>query len=150
MSQTIVIHVELFMSLESFPCIWVYQLGLRLFWVTTCKLLIIQPFCQWKWHKIEIKTILEFWGILGVIQSCQQVRFNKVYSTIFKAKVWKILMFEWILLLEFQKNYKNWVWKEKISWALNMFTLPNLEFFILRMFKINNVFTHLGQWDKLH
>jgi len=27
--------------------------------------------------------------------------------------VWKVLIFEWILLLETQKNCKNWVWKEK-------------------------------------
>jgi hypothetical protein len=34
--------------------------------------------------------------------------------TIFKAKVWKILIFERILLLEIQTNCKNWVWKENL------------------------------------
>ncbi len=31
---------------------------------------------------------------------------------IFRTKVWKLLFFEWILLLEIQTNCKNWVWKE--------------------------------------
>jgi hypothetical protein len=34
----------------------------------------------------------------------EQVRFNRVYFTIFRAKVWKILIFEWILLLEIAKK----------------------------------------------
>jgi hypothetical protein len=42
-----------------------------------------------------------------------QVRFNIVYFTIFKAKVWKILIFECILLLEIETNCKNCVWKGK-------------------------------------
>jgi len=32
---------------------------------------------------------------------------------ILRAKVCKILSFEWILLLEIQTNCENWVWKEK-------------------------------------
>jgi hypothetical protein len=31
----------------------------------------------------------------------------------FRTKVWKILIFEWILLLEIETNCKSWVWKEK-------------------------------------
>jgi hypothetical protein len=66
-----------------------------------------------------------YWN-LGVffmlLESLQRGRFNRVYFTIPRAKVWEILIFEWILLLEIQTNCKNWGWKEK-SWALNMFTL---------------------------
>ncbi len=61
-SQTIVIHVELVVSLESCTWVWVHQFGLKLFWVMVWKLLIIAPFCQWKWHKIEIENYI---GILG-------------------------------------------------------------------------------------
>jgi hypothetical protein len=43
-----------------------------------------------------------------------QIRFNKVCFTIFKANLrWNIFIFEFILLLEIQKNCKKWVWKEK-------------------------------------
>jgi hypothetical protein len=45
-----------------------------------------------------------------LLESPQQVRLNRAYFTIFRAKVWKILIFEWILFLEIQKN---WVSKEK-------------------------------------
>jgi hypothetical protein len=47
------------------------------------------------------------------LESPWQGRFNRIYFTIFKAKVWKILIFQWILVLEIQTNCKNWVWKEK-------------------------------------
>jgi hypothetical protein len=48
-----------------------------------------------------------------LLESPHRVRSNRVYFTIFRAKVWKILILEWILLLEVQTNSKNWVWKEK-------------------------------------
>jgi predicted ABC-type exoprotein transport system permease subunit len=48
-----------------------------------------------------------------LLESPHQVRSNRCYFTIFRATVWKILIFEWILLLEVQTNSKNWVWKEK-------------------------------------
>jgi hypothetical protein len=47
-----------------------------------------------------------------LLESLRQVRFNRVYFTIFRAKVWKIMIFEWFLLLGIQTNCKNWVWKE--------------------------------------
>jgi hypothetical protein len=47
--------------------------------------------------KLKLKTTLKFGGILAVGGKPGQVRFNKVYFTIFRAKVFKILIFEWIL-----------------------------------------------------
>jgi hypothetical protein len=47
---------------------------------------------------------LEFGGILAVGGKPGQVRFNKVYFTIFRAKVFKILIFEWILSAGKKKN----------------------------------------------
>ncbi len=67
-----------------------------------------------------------YWNLkvfLVLLESLWRVRFNRVYFTIFRAKVWKISIFEWILLLKIQTNCKNWVWKENFSWALNVFTL---------------------------
>jgi hypothetical protein len=57
-----------------------------------------------------------YWDVrvfLVLLESPRRVRFNGVYFTMFRAKVWKILIFEWILWVEIQINYKNWVWKEK-------------------------------------
>jgi hypothetical protein len=49
---------------------------------------------------------LKFRGTLGVVGKLEtKLRFNRVYFTIFRAKVWKILIFEWILLLEIQKKF---------------------------------------------
>ncbi len=58
---------------------------------------------------------MEFVNVFGVVEKPQWVGFNGVYFTIFKANVGKILIFEWILLLEIQTNCKNWVWKEKCA-----------------------------------
>jgi hypothetical protein len=38
--------------------------------------------------------------LLVLLESPWQVRFNKVYFTIFRGKVWKTLIFEWILQLK--------------------------------------------------
>jgi hypothetical protein len=45
----------------------VHTLGLRLFGATVWKLLIIEPFSQWKLNKIKTETVLKFGGILGVV-----------------------------------------------------------------------------------
>jgi hypothetical protein len=50
-----------------------------------------------------------------LLESLQQVRFNKFYFKIFRAKVWKILICEWVLLLKIQTNCKKCVSIEKIS-----------------------------------
>ncbi len=91
---------------------------------------------NWNW-----KLYWSLGAFLVSLESPQQVRFNIIYFTIFRAKLWKILIFEWNLLLKIQTNCKNWVW-EKISWALNVFTLPILEIFNFEnVEKIKNVFT---------
>ncbi len=63
-----------------------------------------------KLNKIKIENCNL--GAFFVVGRPQQVRFNKVYFIIFRIKVLKILIFEWILLLEIQTNCKNGVWKE--------------------------------------
>jgi len=100
----------------------VHWLGLRPFGATLCKLLIIEPFSQWKLNNIETANCMEFGAFLVDLESRQQVRFNRVYFTIFRTKVWKILLFEWILLLRIQTNCKKLGLEGKISWALNVFT----------------------------
>ncbi len=63
--------------------------------------------------KFKLKTVLEFGCVFGVVEKSWRLRFNKVYFTIFGAKVWKILISKLILLLKIQTNCNKWVWKEK-------------------------------------
>jgi hypothetical protein len=85
----------------------VHQLGLRLVGTMVWKLLMIEPFFQLKWNKIEIEKIIVIW----VCTWC--VWFNRVYFTIFRVEMWMILVFEKNLLLEIQTICKYWVWKQK-------------------------------------
>jgi hypothetical protein len=70
-----------------------------------------------------------------LLESPWQIRYNRVYSTTFKTKVWKMLIFKWFLLLKIQTNCKNWVWKEKSiepsmcfhMWTNNIATLIRIK-----------------------
>jgi hypothetical protein len=61
----------------------------------------------------KLNVIWNLGAFLVLLKSPWWARFNRVNFTIFRAKMWKILIFEWILLLKIQTNYKNWVSKEK-------------------------------------
>jgi hypothetical protein len=67
-SQTTVLHGACFVSSERSWWVGVHRLGLRLFGATVWKLLIIEPFFQWKLNKIETEIVWEFGGILGVVE----------------------------------------------------------------------------------
>jgi len=113
-SQTTALHVTLLVSSESSPWVRVHQLGLRLFGATVWKLLIMEPFSQWELNKMETENCIGIWGGSWCnLESSWWVRCSRDNFTIFRAKVWKILIFEWILLLEIQTNCKTWVCKEK-------------------------------------
>jgi hypothetical protein len=67
---------------------------------------------------------------LVLLESPWWVWFYRVYFTIFRAKVWKILIFLVNCIAENSKQIAQiWVWKGKSSWAFNVFTLVNLEIF---------------------
>jgi hypothetical protein len=109
-----VLHGTLLVSLKRAWWVEAHRLGMRLFGATMWKLLIIELSSQWKLNKIKTENCIGTWGAFVVlVESPRWARFNRVYFTIFLAKVWKILIFEWILLLKIQTNCKNWVWKEK-------------------------------------
>jgi hypothetical protein len=89
-------------------------------------LLIIEPFSQSKLNKI--KTENYFWNLevfLVLVESPWRVRFNKVYFTIFRAKVWKILIFEWILLVFLEISILK-IWKIKNVFTLGLTTQATL------------------------
>jgi len=96
-------------SSKSFWWVGVQWLGWRQFGATVWrKLLIIESFSQWKLNKIKTEKL--YWNLgwfLVLLEGPWWVRFNWVYCTIFRAKMWKILIFEWILLLEKFKQITN-------------------------------------------
>jgi hypothetical protein len=63
------------------------RLGSRLFGAMVWKLLIIEAFFQGKLNKIETEVYWNLGAFLVLLESPQQVRFNRVYFTIFRAKV---------------------------------------------------------------
>ncbi len=67
LSWIMVLHATIWVSLKSSWWVGVQQLGLRLFEVTMWKLLIIEPFCQWKLNKIKTESCIDIWGVLDVI-----------------------------------------------------------------------------------
>jgi len=66
---------------------------------------------KWNWN---CKLYWNLGALLVLLESPWQIKSNRFYFTIFRARVWKILIFERILLIEIQTNCKNWVWKENL------------------------------------
>jgi len=112
LSWTMAFHATLLVSLESSWWVGVHQLGFRLFGATMWTLLMIEPFYQTKQNR-NWKVYWYLGVFLVLSESPWKFIFNRVYFKIFRAKVWKILSFEWILLLEIQTTCKNWVRKEE-------------------------------------
>jgi hypothetical protein len=101
---------HILVSLESSGWVRVHWLGLRLFEAMVWKLLIIEPFSQWKLNKIKTENGIGILGLfLTLLESPRWVRFDKVYFTIFRVNVWEILIFERNLLLEIQTDCQIWV-----------------------------------------
>jgi hypothetical protein len=94
----------------------------------------------WILNKIEIESYIRiFWHSCCWVENPWWVRFNKVYFTNFKAKLWKILIFEWFFFVENSKQLQKLGLEGKTNWVFNVFTLSNLWFFKCEKFK--NVFT---------
>ncbi len=110
-----------------------HQLGLRHLELWCGSYWLLNHFFQCKLNKIEIENNIEILGaFLVLLESPWQVRFNRVYFTILRAKVWKILVFEWI---------ENWVLIEKSDEASMCSHCWIFKFSILKMWKLKNVFT---------
>jgi len=85
-----------------FETVWSYGVEAIDYWTL---------FSQWKLNQIvNWKLYWNLGGVRGVSgKASMWVRFNKIEFnfTIFRAKVWKTLILEWILLLEIQTNLIN-------------------------------------------
>jgi hypothetical protein len=95
------------------PTSW--YLWKALIWVQVHWLETVWSYC--------VEEAIDYWTIFST-----KTKKNSTLKTILEYGVKDFLFFifyflEWILLLEIQKNCKNWVWKEKSVWALNVFTL---------------------------
>jgi hypothetical protein len=106
-SQTTALHGTLLVLLESSPWVGVHWLGLRLFGDMVWKLLIIEPFSQWKWNKIKTENCLGIWGCSWccwkALGDSDLIKFISQFS---ELKCGRYLFFEWILLLKIQTNCK--------------------------------------------
>ncbi len=77
----------------------------------------------WTIFKIKFNKIINrnFYSnpkvYLALLESNRWVKFNEIYFTIFILKVWKILNFEWILLLKIQTNCNKLGLERKMTWA---------------------------------
>jgi len=120
--QAKVFHAMLLISLKSSQWVEVHWFGLRLFGVWCGSYWLLNLFFHENKIKSKLKTVLQVGATLVLLESPQQVRIYRFYFTIFRAIVWRILIFEWILLIEIQTNCKNWVH----SWANGIgYTRPN-------------------------
>jgi hypothetical protein len=72
-----------------------------------------------------------------LLESPWEVRFNRVYFTIFRAKVGKVIFFSFFLsgfcCWKFKQSAKNWVLKEKSVEPSNVFTFAEFKKTILKM-----------------
>jgi hypothetical protein len=96
------------------------------------------------------KKIIGIWRCSWcLLKSSWGVRFNRVYFTIFRAKMREILIFEWILLLEIRTNCKKIVWKEKLVESSMCSHCRILKFLILKCEKYR-ICSQMGQPHRLH
>jgi hypothetical protein len=121
-SQTMVLHAVLLASLRKLSMsrgalTW---FDLRLFESAVWKMSTsIELFFEWKLNKIKTEYYIGIWGCSW--KSFWWVKFNRVYFTIFRAKVWKIF------LVNFVTKNSNKLQKlgleEKITWVPDVLTL---------------------------
>jgi len=76
--------------------------GVALTWFEIVWNYCVEAIDYWNIFSMKIKLnknqkfYWSFGAFLVLLESPQQVKFNKVYFSIFGVKVWKILIFEWI------------------------------------------------------
>jgi hypothetical protein len=131
-SQTMVLHAALLVFLKSSGWAGVYRLGLRLFGAMVWKLLIIEPFSQWKLNKIATENCIGIWGhsksyYWKALTESDLIEFISQVSQLRCGKHWLSSAF---CCWDFKQIAKNWVWKGK-SYEPSMYS-------------------HLGQWHRLH
>ncbi len=121
--QTTMLHARLLVASKSFQWFGVHWLGSKLFGATMRKLLIIEPFSQWKLNKIKIENYIEIWGhlwccwktfgesnLIEFISQFSKLRFGQYYFRAYFV-VWN------------SNKLKKMALEGKYGWAFNVFTL---------------------------
>ncbi len=118
------LHAALLVSLESSWWVRVHQLSVTMFGATVWKLLIIEPFSQWKLNKSKTeKKCFEVLGVfLVLLENPRWVRFYRFYFTIFRAKGVEGISFSVNFVAENSNKLQKLGLERQISWALNVFT----------------------------
>jgi hypothetical protein len=75
------------------------------FWSYNAKVIAYWTIFLIKINKIINRNFTQIQRCTMLLESNRWVGFNEIYFIIFILKVWKILNFEWILLLKIQTNY---------------------------------------------
>ncbi len=117
------LHAALFVSSESSQLVGVHQLGLRPFGAMVWKLLIIEPFSQWKLNEIKTESCIGIWGcFLCCWKAFSKADLTEFISQFPELRCGRYWFLNGFCCWKFKQIAKNWGWKEK-SWALNVFTL---------------------------
>jgi len=124
---------------ESSWWVGVHWLGLGLFGATVWKLLIIEPFSQWKRSKIETENCIGIWGCFWwcwwkALSQSDLIEFISQFSELRCQRYWFL---SGLCCWKFNKLQKLGL-GGKISWPLNCQIYKVL---ILKMWKIKNAFT---------
>ncbi len=113
-----VLHATILASLESYWWIGVQQLGFRLFRTTMWKLLIIEPFCQWKLNIIKTESYLGCsWCHWKTLNKWDLIEFISQFSELGVEDI-----DIWMDVVAKSPNKLQKLGLEgKINWALNVF-----------------------------
>jgi len=147
--QIMALHVVFLVSSESSRRMGVHQFGLRFFGVMVWKLLIIEPFSQWKLYKIKTENYIGIWGCSWCQKAFNELDVIKFISQFLDIRCGRYWFLSEFCCWKFKKIAKIG-FVRKISWAFIVFTLSNLEIFNSKNVKKNKMRSHLGQWHRLH
>jgi hypothetical protein len=108
-------HAALLICSEISCWVWVHWLALRLFGAMVWKLLIIEPFSQWKLNKIKTENCIRIWGAFWCCWKAliepDLIKFISQFSELRCRRYWHLSGF---CCWKFKQIAKNWVWKEKV------------------------------------
>jgi len=117
--QTTMFHGTLLLSLESFQWVGVHQTWFETIWSAS-----VEAIDYWTNFSMKVKLKKLYWNLgtfFAFWESSWWARYNRIYFTIFKDMVWKLLIiepfFQWKLNKIETENYikvwghSRWCWK---------------------------------------